>query len=115
MIKIRYEDMKFHYTTSHYDYHLAGTCYYNNKLAKYISKDETDYQTMNDTCPCCSVENGDWNQCHCENAPEVYCYITELSLGKRILARLYPYYSLLWYMKNWGLQGRHYWKRWKND
>lgn len=112
MIKIPYEDMKFHYTYSHYDYHLAGTCWYNGKLAFYESLDETDYQTMTNSCPHCSGQTEDMDKCHCENAPLVYCYIYELPLGKRIYYRLKPYYTLLWFIKNYGLQGYHYWKRW---
>lgn len=113
MIKIPYEEMKFHYTYNHYDYHLSGTCWYNNKIATYISEDETDYQTMGDTCPYCSDQTTDIDKCHCQNAPNVYCYITELSLRERIYYRIKPYYTLLWYIRNYGLRGIHYWKRWK--
>lgn len=113
-MKIRYEQMKFHYITNHYDYHLEGTCWYNGKIAKFVSEDETDYQTMNDTCPCCKPEGtDDYRDCHCVNAPDVYCYITELSLRERIHYRIKPYTSLLWYIKNYGVRGIGYWSRWK--
>jgi hypothetical protein len=113
MIKIPYEDMKFHYTINHYDYHLEGTCWYNGKIALYKSIDETDYQTMTDTCPYCSGREEDIMKCHCENAPDVYCYIIELPLWERIFYRIKPYYSLLWFIWNWGSHGIGYWKRWK--
>ena len=113
-IKVPYEDMKFHYITNHYDYHLSGTCVYNGKLAKFQSHDETDYEVMNDTCPYCSGREEDMMKCHCENAPNVFCYITELPLFQRIRYRLYPYYSLIaFYIKNYGIRmGLYYWSRW---
>jgi len=115
MIKIPYEECKFHYITNHYDYHLEGTCIYNGRIAKFTAEDETDYQTMNDTCPHCGTENKPIEYCHCENAPNVYCYITELDLIDRIRARVYPYYTLFnYYIKQFGIrQGIYYWSRWK--
>lgn len=104
MIKVRYEHMKFHFIQSHYDYHQYGTCIWNGKVALFRSTDETDYDTMNKTCPYCNDETTDINQCHCENAPDVYCYITELPFYKRVYYRMYPYLQALWYIKNYGLQ-----------
>ena len=105
--------MKFHYTTNHYDYHLSGTCIHNGKVALYESQDETDYETMTNTCACCKP-NGtdDYRDCHCENAPDVFCYITELSFHKRVYYRIRKYTQILWYIRHWGLQGITYWKRW---
>lgn len=113
MIKVPYESMKFHYITNHYDYHLSGTCIHNGRIALFQSQDETDYQTMNDTCPCCK-EGGtdDWKDCHCENAPIVYCYITELSLLDRIRYRIKKYTNILYYIRHWGIRGIFYWRRW---
>lgn len=113
MIKLPYNQMKFKYITNYYDYPLSGTCIYNNKIALFQAKDETDYQTMIDTCPCCSKNGDNWEDCHCQNAPDLFYYITELSLGKRIFYRIKPYYYILWYIRNYGLQGIYYWKHWK--
>ena len=113
MIKLPYEQMKFHYITNFYDYPLSGTCIYNNRIALFQSSDETDYQTMNDTCPCCK-DGGtdDWKDCHCQNAPDLYYYLTVLPLGKRIYYRLKPYKDLLIYIKNFGISGIGYWSHW---
>lgn len=113
MTKVRYESMRFHYIISHWDYHQRGTCIYNNKIALFNSVDETDYETMHNTCPYCSDQTKDINLCHCESATELFCIITELPHYKRIYYRLYPYGQLIWYIKNWGIQGIQYWKRWK--
>lgn len=112
MIRVPYEDMAFHYIVNHYDYHLEGTCWYNGKIAKFVSEDETDYQLMNDTCPHCGPEDKPMEFCHCENAPDVFCYIEELSFKDRIKYRLRPYTSLWWYLRKWGFQGFFYWDRW---
>ena len=113
MIKVRYEEMKFHYTTNHYDYHLSGTCIHNGKVALYESSDETDYETMTNTCPCCK-ENGTDNghDCHCQNAPDVFCYITELPFHKRVYYRMRKYFQILWFIRHWGINGYYYWRRW---
>lgn len=105
--------MKFHYTTNFYDYNLAGTCIYNNKIALYYSVDETDYDTMTNTCLCC--KNGgteNYKDCHCQNAPIVYCYVTELSFLKRIYKRVQIYYYALRFIKNHGWYGIKYWRNW---
>jgi len=113
MIKLPYEQMKFHYVTNFYDYPLSGSCIYNNRIALFTANDETDYQTMNDTCPCCKLNGSDdYKECHCQNAPDLFYYITTLSLGKRIYHRLKPYYFLLWYIKNYGIKGMSYWNHW---
>jgi len=112
MIKIPYEDMKFYYTKSFYDYNLEGTCLYNGKIALYHSVDETDYQAMTDACHYCSDRTSDPYQCTCENAPNVFCYITELPLSKRIYHRLYAYLIFFWFLKNFGRNGYTYWRRW---
>lgn len=106
--------MKFHYIVSHWDYHQRGTCIHNGKIALFESSDETDYQTMTDTCPCCSVQGEPiWENCHCENAPDLYCYITELPLYKRIWYRFHPYLQLAWFIKEYGMTGVKYWNRWR--
>jgi len=113
MIKLPYEQMKFHYVENFYDYPLSGTCIYNNRIALFQCSDETDYQKMNDTCPCCK-DGGtdDWKDCHCKNAPDLYYYLTELSLGKRIYYRLKPYTDLTIWIKNYGLRGIAHWSHW---
>lgn len=115
MNTVPYDDMKFYFVTNHYDYHLSGTCIHNGRIALFESHDETDYQLMNDTCPCCK-DGGtdDYKDCHCENAPNVYCYITELPFLQRIRYRLRPYYSLIaHYIRNYGIRmGLYYWSRW---
>ena len=111
---VRYEHMKFHYIESHWDYHQRGLCFHNGKLALFESHDETDYATMTNTCPCCkSNGSNDSKECHCENAPELYCYITELPFHKRIWYRMKPYVDLLWYIKTFQLKGIGYWNRWR--
>lgn len=112
-IRIPYEQCQFHFVTNHYDYHLTGTCIYNGRIANFQAVDETDYQTMTDTCPYCSGKTEELEKCHCENAPDLFVDITELNLIDRIKARLYPYKSLMTYIRNWGIQGIYYWSRWK--
>ena len=112
MIKLPYEEMKFHYITNFYDYPLTGTCIYQGKIALFEASDETDYQLMNDTCPSCGPENKPDEFCHCQNAPDLFYYITVLPFGKRIYYRVQPYLSLLWYVRRYGLLGIKYWKRW---
>ena len=114
MIKVRYEDVKFHYVVNHYDYHLSGTCIHNGKIALFESQDETDYDTMHNTCPCCQPNGTDnWEDCHCQNAPDVYCYISELPIHKRIYYRIKTYIILLRFIRLYGSQGISYWKRWR--
>ena len=114
MIKIRYEEVTFHYITSHYDYHISGSCVYNGKIALFKTIDETDYQTMNDNCPCCRAGGTDnWQDCRCTNAPELYCYITELPFAQRLFYRVKPFYDMLWYIKKFGINGIYYFLRWK--
>lgn len=84
MIEIPYDKMKFHFTTGHYDIHWSGTCIYNGKIAEYFTRDDSDYQLMNDTCPCCSIDGDNYNDCHCESYPDIICVITEIPLYKRI-------------------------------
>jgi hypothetical protein len=112
-IRVPYENMKFHYVTSHYDYHITGTCIHNGRIALFHTQDETDYEAMTESCPCCKP-NGtdDWKDCHCENAPDLYCIITELPFHKRIWYRMRKYFHLLWFLRHWGIQGITYWKRW---
>ena len=114
MIKVRYEHMKFYYITNHYDFHLEGYCWWEGKLAKFVSRDETDYQTMNDTCPYCSDQTTDMNKCHCQNAPDVFCYIEKLSFRDRIKAWYHVNVeSKLYFIRHWGLRGIFYWNNWK--
>jgi len=115
MIRIPYENMKFYYCYSHYDIHLSGICVYNGKLAKYVTYDETDYQTMTDTCPSCGLENKPVEHCHCEAYTDVVCEITELSPLDRLECWFNVHVGMkLWYIKRCGLQGLHYWKNWYN-
>lgn len=86
-IKVSYDDMKFHYITSHYDVHWRGTCIYNGKIAEFQTVDETDYDTMTDTCPYCKGDNYKTvhiSKCHCKVYPELFCMITEIPLLQRI-------------------------------
>jgi hypothetical protein len=113
MIRVSYDDMKFYYVESFYDYPLSGTCIHNGQVARFLVKDETDYQTMEDTCPCCKEDGtGKWEDCHCQNAPDLFYEITTLPLKDRIKYRMKPYYDLLWYIKSYGLQGMAYWNHW---
>lgn len=85
MIKVPYEDMEFHYIMSHYDLHWAGTCIYNGKIAEFVTHDDTDYQTMDDTCPCCKVGgSNDYKDCHCTSYVNLWCEIRELSFWQRV-------------------------------
>ena len=112
MIRVPYEEMKFHYITNYYDYPLTGTCIYNGQIALFEANDETDYQKMTDTCPSCGPENKPDEFCDCRNAPDLFYYITTLPWYKRIFYRLEVYYYLLWYPTIYGLQGYYYWDRW---
>ena len=114
-IVVRYEDMDFYYCTNHYDVHWEGYCIHNGKLAKYRTRDLTDYQKMNDTCPSCGPEDKSYEHCHCQSYVDVVCHIEELTLTERIKAWLHIHIGLkVWYVKNWGWTGVYYWKNWYN-
>lgn len=113
MIRVPYNDMKFHYVENFYDYPLVGTCIYNGQIALFEAKDETDYQLMNDTCPCCKYGGtDDYKDCHCKNAPDLYYYITTLPWHKRVYRRIEVYVKLVRWLKSYGIQGYYYWDRW---
>lgn len=113
MIRVPYEDMKFYFCESHYDVHWSGICICNGKLARYVTKDLTDYQKMNDTCPSCGLEDKPDEYCHCQGYTDVVCEITELSLSERIAVWFgVNVKSRLWYLRHWGIQGLYYWKNW---
>jgi hypothetical protein len=113
MIRVPYNDMKFHYVENFYDYPLVGTCIHNGQIALFESNDETDYQLMNDTCPCCKTGGtDDYKDCHCQNAPELYYYITTLPWHQRIYRRIDVYMKLVMWLKSYGIQGYYYWDRW---
>jgi len=113
MITVPYEEMNFYFCNSHYDIHWSGICIYNGKLAKYRTCDQTDYQTMTDTCPTCGPADQPLIYCHCETYTDVVCDITELTLLERIKCWLDIHVRLrLWYIKEWGLQGIYYWNNW---
>lgn len=113
MIKIPYEDMKFHYITSHYDVHWAGTCWYNGKLAKFQTIDVTDYQLMDSTCPCCKDGGtGAYLDCHCKSYPDLVCEIEELSFIERIKMHFKVQWLRTWYVRQWGLRGFGYFNNW---
>lgn len=113
MITIRYEDMKFHYITHHYDVHWGGTCWYNGKLAKFHTVDKTDYQLMNDTCPSCK-DGGtdDCKDCHCTSYPDLECVIEELSFIDRIKTHISVQWHRTWYIRQWGWRGFGYFNNW---
>jgi hypothetical protein len=112
MIKIPYDECHFHYVTGFYDYPLYGTCIYNGKIALFEAADETDYQKMTDTCPYCSGKSEDLMECHCQNAPDLYYYITLLPWYKRVYHRVHTYTRLIWWLKSYGIQGYYHWDRW---
>lgn len=116
-IKIKRDELKLYFVTHFWDYPQRGICRYNGKIALFEAKDETDYETMTNTCPCCKPNGTDNSEdCHCENASMLYYVITELPWYKRMYYRLYPYIELCWYIKRWGWEkGIYYWKRWKHE
>lgn len=112
-IKVPYEEMKFHYVSNFYDYPLVGTCIHNGQIALFEASDETDYQLMNDTCPCCKPDGSDdYKECHCQNAPDLFYYITLLPWHLRVYHRIHTYTRLIWWLKAYGIQGYYYWDRW---
>jgi len=112
-MKLPYEQMKFYYVTNYYDYPLSGTCIYNNRIALFEAIDETDYETMRDTCPYCSDQTTDADKCHCQNAPDLFYHITTLPLLKRIYYRMAPELIwLFWYIRRYKWIGISYWKHW---
>ena len=85
VIRVKYDDMQFHYITSHYDLHWAGTCIYNGKIAEFVTRDETDYEAINDACPSCKDGGtNDYKDCTCEAYAELWCEIKELTFVERV-------------------------------
>ena len=85
--------MKFHYVENFYDYPLVGTCIYNGQIALFEANDETDYQKMNDTCPCCKPDGSDdYKECHCEPYPDIHCKLTPLGFIDTIKAICNKYF-----------------------
>jgi hypothetical protein len=80
-VKVRYEDVKWFFHTAHYDVHWRGYGWYQDKFYSIQTIDETDYDTMTDSCPCCKDGGTDnWKDCHCENMPELFCELKEMSI-----------------------------------
>jgi len=86
-MKVRYEDIKFVKGQFRYDgIYWQGLCLYQGKLYHYVVKDETDYDTMNDTCPCCKEGGHDnWSECHCESYVDLICTLVPASLLERLV------------------------------
>ena len=64
-----------------YDIIWAGITKLNNITYRFKTKDLTDYETMNDTCRYCSVD--EYSQelmkfCHCENYVELICILEKV-------------------------------------
>ena len=104
MIRVHYDDMKFYYVENYYDYPLVGTCIHNGQIARFEANDETDYQLMNDTCPCCKDGGSDdYKDCHCEAYPDVHCELTPLgfigtikAIGRKYFWDWFHHPYLMW-------------------
>lgn len=80
MLKVRYDEVDWYWHTFHYDVHWAGYGYYNGKMYQVKTVDDTDYDAMNNACPCCKP-NGtdDWKECICESYKDLNCELTEMT------------------------------------
>ena len=78
IITLPYEDVKWWWVTGRYDIAWKGYAYHNGKLHSVVSEDLTDYDTMTNSCPCCSVDGNNWKDCHCKNYLNVVCCLTPL-------------------------------------
>lgn len=97
MIRVEYEKMIFHHIDVHYDVHWSGTCIYDGKIARFITHDDTDYQTMDQTCPHCYYD-ADPKYCHCEAYVDLWCEVIPLpSLLERSILHLKKLYYKLRY------------------
>jgi hypothetical protein len=67
-------------TGMRYDILWCGETIINNKRYKFKTIDLTDYITMDDTCPYCSLEEHNQEMvkyCHCETYVELICILGE--------------------------------------
>lgn len=78
---IPYDQMKFVWVTNHYDIHWAGLCRVDGSLCRFETRDETDYQRMNDGCPYCGDPNNDnIDDCSCLPYVDIVCDIYPLTV-----------------------------------
>lgn len=61
----------------YYDIVWSGVCILDGRFYTFRTVDLTDYQKMNDTCPCCSIEDLD-RPCHCENYKAIFCVLEKI-------------------------------------
>lgn len=85
---IPYELVKWYWVTGHYDVHWSGYGWHNGKCYRIKTTDNTDYDTMTESCPSCKVGGSDdYKECHCEVYTDLQCELTELSYWQ--IAKMY--------------------------
>lgn len=96
MKTILYSELIKYYVTSHYDISWKGYCIHEGLICSFITRDETDYQKMNDECPICTLDSIDgfmlYRECTCESYKDVYVDVYPLSFLQRMKARYDKFY-----------------------